>query len=204
MGKPLSSLMVRRRVSAVSNHEARWWPHPSRRDEDAAPQDEGQAIRSSIVSDLNFKELAATAPRSRGAFRPSCARNLPPSPIRGRRECRAPDAPAAACAVVESTRVSHHGHTGNTRHSPRNGFTAYFALSPVTGLSCHCRRRSCLRQLDASVGASGPHDFAVRLKRIRQSAIRVHRIPPSVRDDREPPLLSRRDGRGCIADLGRR
>ncbi len=139
-------------------------PHGSRRDEDAAPQDEGQAIRSSIVSDLNFKELATTAPRSRGAFRPSCARNLPPSPIRGRRECRAPDAPAAACAVVESTRVSHHGHTGNTRHSPRNGFTAYFALSPVTGLSCHCRRRDAKhhRQLDASVGASGPHDFAVR------------------------------------------
>src|SRR5260370_27152751 len=29
---------------------------------------------------------------------------------------------------------SHHGHTGTTRHSPRNGFTAYFALSPVTSL----------------------------------------------------------------------
>src|SRR5258705_12576790 len=29
---------------------------------------------------------------------------------------------------------SHHGHTGFTRHSPRNGFTAYFALSPVTRL----------------------------------------------------------------------
>jgi hypothetical protein len=43
-------------------------------------------------------------------------------------------------------------------------------------------------KLDASVGASGPHGFAVRLKRIRQSAIRVHCIPPRVRDDREPPL----------------
>jgi hypothetical protein len=40
--------------------------------------------------------------------------------------------------------------------------TAYSALSPVTGLVCHRRQRSCLRQLDASVGASGPHDFAVR------------------------------------------
>jgi hypothetical protein len=29
---------------------------------------------------------------------------------------------------------SHHGHTGTTRHSPRNGFTAYFVLSPVTML----------------------------------------------------------------------
>jgi hypothetical protein len=33
-------LMVRRRVSAVSNHEATVRPHPSRRGEDAAPQDE--------------------------------------------------------------------------------------------------------------------------------------------------------------------
>jgi len=74
--------------------------------------------------------------------------------------------PGARCArsrawCVVNTRVSHHGHTGNTRHSPRNGFTAYIALSRVTGLSCHPRRRNCFRQLDASVGASGPHDFAV-------------------------------------------
>jgi hypothetical protein len=63
---------------------------------------------------------------------------------------------------VESTRVSHHGHAGNTRHSPRNGFTVSFALSPVTGLVCHRHRQSCFCQLDTSVGASGPHDFAVR------------------------------------------
>ncbi len=35
---------------------------------------------------------------------------------------------------------SHHGHTG-TRHSPRNGFTAYSALSPATNSSCHRHRR---------------------------------------------------------------
>jgi hypothetical protein len=40
--------------------------------------------------------------------------------------------------------------------------TAYIALSPVTGLSCHRRLRNRFRRLDASVGASGPHDFAVR------------------------------------------
>jgi hypothetical protein len=56
---------------------------------------------------------------------------------RGRRECRAPDAPAAACAVVESTRVSHHGHTGNTRHSPRNGFNGFLRALPGDRLSCH-------------------------------------------------------------------
>ena len=49
------------------------------------------------------------------------------------------------------------------RHSPRNGFNAYIVLSPVTGLSCHRRYVGIAsRKLDASVGASGPHDFAVR------------------------------------------
>jgi hypothetical protein len=33
------------------------------------------------------------------------------------------------------------------------------------------------RQLDASVEASEPHDFAVRFSAVRQQHIRVHRIP---------------------------
>jgi hypothetical protein len=41
--------------------------------------------------------------------------------------------------------------------------TVSFVLSPVIGLSCHRRQRNCFRKLDASVEASGPHDFAVRL-----------------------------------------
>src|ERR1700704_5017089 len=46
--------------------------------------------------------------RSRGLIRPRFAIKFPYPPIRGRRECRAPDAPAAARAmvVVERTRVS--------------------------------------------------------------------------------------------------
>ena len=43
-------------------------------------------------------------------------------------------------------------------------------------------------RLNASVEASGPHDFAVRISAIRQRRIRVHRIPPRVRDDRDTPL----------------
>jgi len=43
--------------------------------------------------------------------------------------------------------------------------TVSFALSPVIGLCCHRHRRNDFRQLDASVEASGPHDFAVRLTR---------------------------------------
>jgi hypothetical protein len=56
-----------------------------------------------------------------------------------------------------------------------------------------------LRQLDTSVGASGPHDFAVRFSTIRQERIRVHRIPPRVRDDREPPLCG--TGRGELVEM---
>jgi hypothetical protein len=36
---------------------------------------------------------------------------------------------------------------------------------------------------------SGPHAFAVRFSVVRQRHIHVHRIPPRVRDDREPPLM---------------
>src|SRR5258705_8671779 len=73
---------------------------------------------------------------------------------------------------------SHHGHTGNTRHSPRNGFTAYFVLSPAIGLVVTVICASS-RRLDASVEASEPHDFAVRFSAIRKRRRRVHRIPRS-------------------------
>ena len=67
--------------------------------------------------------------------------------------------------------------------------TVSSALSLVTGLVCHHHQRNLFRQLDASVGASGPHGFAVRdPSAFVSSAIRVHRIPSRVPDDREPPL----------------
>ena len=93
-----------------------------------------------------------------------------------------PVAPAASCAKVESTRVSHHRFTGTPGISCAMVLAAYFALSPVTGLSCHRRpqetcKKLASRELDASVGASGPHDFAVRSQALRQRADCVHRIP---------------------------
>src|SRR5258708_32977520 len=68
--------------------------------------------------------------------------------------------------------------------------TVSFVLSPVTGLCCYRHRRSYLRQLDASVGASGPHDLAVRksaLSSVAPPASTASR--PHVRDDRETPLV---------------
>ena len=69
---------------------------------------------------------------------------------------------------VVNTRVSHHGHTGNTRHSPRNGFNGFFrALPGDRALLPPSPAKVVFRKLDASVGASGPHDFAVRVSIIR-------------------------------------
>src|SRR6202050_475131 len=81
--------------------------------------------------------------------------------------------------------------------------TAYSVLSLVTGLFCHHRWRNLFRQLDASVGASGPHDFAVRksaLSSLAQLASIASR--PYVRDDRETPLCVGRDGERYAGDLG--
>src|ERR1700758_5348563 len=82
--------------------------------------------------------------------------------------------------------------------SPRNGFTAYTALSPEIGLSCLRRLAKVSARLGASVEASGPHDLAVRVSAARQEHLRVHRIPPRVRDDREPPLMW--DGTAIICE----
>jgi hypothetical protein len=82
--------------------------------------------------------------------------------------------------------------------------TAYFVLSPATGLFCHRRSRGLPPQeLDASVGASGPHDFAVRVSAARLAPPKRPPHPaPNVRDDRDTPLLWGRDGAEEIADLG--
>jgi len=67
--------------------------------------------------------------------------------------------------------------------------TASFVISPAIGLFCHRRLRILNRKLDASVEASGPHDFSVRKQNaLVRSAARGHRIPPRVRDDRDTPL----------------
>ena len=86
-----------------------------------------------------------------------------------------------ACEMKKAHERRHHGRTGITRHSrTRMVLTVSFALSSVIGLFCHRRKRNAqaLSPLDASVEASGPHDFAVRVRTFRQARIRVHRIPP--------------------------
>ena len=75
-------------------------------------------------------------------------------------------------------------------------------LSLVTGLFCHHRPQeaSASQELDASVGASGPHDFTVRdmppihaQKRVTSQPRPPHPAP-NVRDGHETPLLGARAG----------
>jgi hypothetical protein len=55
--------------------------------------------------------------------------------------------------------------------------TVSFVLSPVTGfVATVAPEKLASQELDASVGASGPHDFAVRVGAVRQKRLRVHRI----------------------------
>src|SRR5450432_1247120 len=102
-----------------------------------------------------------------------------------------------ACNKNKTHERSHHGHTGITRHSPRNGFTVSFVLSPASRALLPPSSAVCLRQLDTSVRVSGPHDFSVREQRPRRGTIRVHRIPsPTFVTIAKRPSLLGGDGKG--------
>ena len=93
-----------------------------------------QALLATTWLEMCLRNLAA---RLRPRFAKSFAQRR-----RGRRECRVHAAPAVSCAI--DAQGSAHEHTGSAeavRHSLRNGFTAYAALSPATNSSCHrhCR-----------------------------------------------------------------
>src|ERR1700730_6187977 len=100
-----------------------------------------------------------------------------------------PMRPIAACArsVVERTRVSrsHRNHPA----LPAQWFTAYFVLSPATGLSCHRRPRQLpFAKFTPASGRQAHTPSPSAAARFVKRAARVHRIPPHVRDDRETPL----------------
>src|SRR6185312_10757233 len=90
-----------------------------------------------------------------------------PSRNRGRREDRVLAAPAvsrAICANKKCTRA--YRAAGAFRPSLRNGFTAYFVLFPENGFLASVARAS-YRKLNASTAAPEPHDFTVRVRRVR-------------------------------------
>src|SRR5437667_10154793 len=67
------------------------------------------------------------------------------------------------CQKLHSWRTRAYRAAETLRHPLRNGFTAYFVLSPVSGLFATVAGGTLSHQLSASIAAPGPHDFAVRL-----------------------------------------
>ena len=130
-----------------------------------------------LNTDSNFKQQRDL--RHGFAISPRVSREVWPARsalllIGGRRECRAPDAPdSRVCNVIGRTHTRWSGHTGITRHFPRNGFNgllrtlpgdrAFLSPSPRETWLVRARLgRPAFARLDAGVEASGPHDFTVR------------------------------------------
>src|SRR2546430_10197654 len=165
----------------------------------------------------------------RDAMSPRRCFYLPPKEGVGNAGCPLHPRSRVHLVAVERTRV-----TTSTPESPgipaRNGFNGFLrallgdrACLPPSSADMFCLSPvgpTRLRELDASVGASGPHDFAVRCNISRRHAVdrsrihrtrpatisrakrcRVHRIPRRVRDDRDTPLCGR-DLKSCRDDLG--
>src|SRR5664279_5495882 len=129
-------------------------------------------------------------------MRPGCGSKFPPSLNKGRRECRAPDAPRGlVCNGSVRCAHEHTGHTGITRHSPRNGLRL---------ITCSPRRPGFLPPSSARLSANLTPASGCRAHTILPSAsgavvlstLCVHRSPPRERDDRDSPLSVGRDGEG--------
>src|SRR5215212_1877719 len=123
------------------------------------------------LTDLLFKEHEGVGPHSRGALRPSFAFWFALLEIEG--------AGKTGCLLHPRSRVrfahnkTAHEHTGQRetlRPSLRNGFTAYFVLSPENGSFASVATQEINpAQLSASTATPEPHDFTVRFRRVRLS-----------------------------------
>ena len=138
--------------------------------------------------------LMDTPSRSRGGIRPSLAIQLP-----ALSKQRARGRPGARCTrgLVCNVHLgkSAHEHTGSAetlRPSPRNGFTAYNALSSVTGFLATVapEKRLLLTNLTPASGRQNHTTSPYASRTVRQRRIRVHRIPPQRTErSRSAPLV---------------
>jgi hypothetical protein len=130
-----------------------------------------------------FRTLAA-------GFAQDIAVSFGPLQSEGAGNAGRPMRPIAACAmvVVERTRVSQ--VTPESPGIPRAMVLRLPSSSPRRpALLPPSSAKIAFRELDASTGASGPHDFSVRKRStLVFGAARGHRILSRVRDDLEPPL----------------
>src|SRR5438093_1109447 len=119
---------------AWRNNKHRWLWVPDQRSLCSLVRDDVNFVPEAGSNFQTAETISDTTPHSRGARRPSFAKNHPPKEKRGRRECRALDAPAASRAKLNKAHEhSHHGHTRLCR--PRapisaKGFDGLSAVRP--------------------------------------------------------------------------
>src|ERR1700743_1234887 len=129
---------------------------------------------------------------------PEFFKNLRPLQTEGATRPSREGAGKTGCALHPRSRVQMcskehaHEHTGSAeavRPSLRNGFTAYFVLSPATGLFVTVTRekRQLLADLNSSIGASGPHHFAG--PELHRSSTRINRATAQPRPPHPVPTL---------------
>jgi hypothetical protein len=148
-----------------------------------------RGMTTEVVSRVYSSDIIS---RSRDAMRPRFARNfLTLFQNRGRRESRMPIAPAVG--RTKSARVDHRRNRITPAFPARMGYgllralpgdRAFLPPSPC-GLTMHRKPgwAGCISaKLDASIGAPGPHNFAVR-DHLRQRSRRTSYHPASFVED---------------------
>jgi hypothetical protein len=99
------------------------------------------------------------------------------------------------CQKLRNWRTRAYRAAETLRHPLRNGFTAYFVLSPVSEFVLSPSSAGHFPQTWHQQRVSGPHDLAVRfdvfVRRAdaRLTPKRPSRPRPTRRDDRETPLV---------------
>jgi hypothetical protein len=130
------------------------------------------------------------ASRSRRRFRARFGLLASPSIQRAQGKPGARCTRGLACKIVQRNAHEHTGSAEAVRPSLRNGFTAYNALSPATGLSCHCHWRKLVSA--NLMPASGHQDHTPSpsaSSALVSRTLSVHRTPLRVRDVAQRPSV---------------
>jgi hypothetical protein len=159
---------------------------------DPPPQGEGKEMSGyHSIKHTHFRILATAFARG--------LQNHSPLKRRGRREDRVRAAPAVSCANAQNKTHMSIQFSGSSPAFPAQWFTAYAVLSPVRpGLfvTVAPKKRELLENLTPATGASGPHDFAVRFSRARQSQLSRPPLPAPTSVTMANAPLSGQDGKG--------
>jgi hypothetical protein len=129
-----------------------------------------------------------TTPHSRGANSSGLCQCHPRN--RGCRECRVHERTHCLTCKTKTRTQANTGTPKSRRHSLRNGFTAYSALSPETGLFC-LRRPSIISM--SLIPASGDQDHTPlpsASARLISRAYASTAARTTCRDDRDTPSVA--------------